>query len=130
MFSCRRAEESNVNNISFRNQQETPFLKVVGNGSEAFSDGMECGYLEFRGRSLCLASAAVVPAGSAVSVEYGDALYLGEVVRSTARDGQWIVEIGVEQILSGLNSLLALRKSLMCETPLSAMVGTLAGVGR
>lgn len=50
-----------------------------------------------------------------VSVEYDDSLFLGEVVRCAQLGNSWMVDIKVEQILSGLQSLMALRARLLSE---------------
>jgi hypothetical protein len=53
-----------------------------------------------------------------VSVEYNDTMFLGEVMtcrRSTAPD-IWQIEIKVEQVLTGLQSLMALRAGLLGES--------------
>jgi hypothetical protein len=51
---------------------------------------------------------------SPVSVEYNDAMFLGEVIIcQPAGDGNYRVEIRVEQILTGLQSLIALRAGLL-----------------
>ena len=61
---------------------------------------------------------------TAVSVEYEDAMFLGEVVACTQDlDDRWHVEVEVEQILTGLQSLMNLRAHLLGES-------TPASVGR
>ena len=53
-----------------------------------------------------------------VSVEYNDALFLGEVMLcKVGSDGVFRVEIFVEQILTGLQSLMALRAGLLGDAP-------------
>lgn len=53
---------------------------------------------------------------TAVSVEYNDSLFLGEVIgcRSGGED-IWRMDIKVEQILTGLQNLMALRAGLLGE---------------
>jgi hypothetical protein len=84
---------------------------------------VECTFQEMRGRRLSLETPFEVPRSAAVSVEYEDALYLGEVIRTTARGGRCFVEIDVEQILSGLSSLMALRNRLLADQPVRPAVG-------
>ncbi len=56
------------------------------------------------------------PVFSAVSVEYNDALFLGEVISSKAEpNGRWKAEVKVEQVLTGLQSLMNLRARLLGE---------------
>ncbi len=50
----------------------------------------------------------------ALAIEYNDCLFLGEVTRcAEISDGSWRSEIKVEQILTGLMSLLNLRERLL-----------------
>ncbi len=68
-------------------------------------------------RRLILGARQKVTVSSAVSVEYNDALFLGEVMASRPDgDSGWQVEVGVEQILTGLESLIALRSRLLGES--------------
>jgi hypothetical protein len=51
---------------------------------------------------------------AAVSIEYNDVLFLGEVVRvAPGSHGTWRVEVKVEQALNGLQSLVNLRARLL-----------------
>ena len=53
---------------------------------------------------------------AAVSVECNDALFLGEVVASVQlTNGSWRAQVRVEQILTGLQSLMNLRARLLGE---------------
>lgn len=88
---------------------------------------VECSFQEMRGTRLTVECAYPVDLSTAVSVKYEDALYLGEVMKATGVSGRWLVEINVEQILSGLNSLLALRKQLMSEQTVSSFAAVPAG---
>lgn len=69
-----------------------------------------------QGKRLTVDATEDVPVSSPVSVEYDDALFLGEVVTCAAHEKGWTVEIKVEQILSGLQSLMALRARLLSES--------------
>ena len=68
-----------------------------------------------QGKRLILESSASLPVSTAVTVEYNDALFLGEVLNCCKINDFWKVEIKVEQVLSGLQSLIALRSRLLCE---------------
>ncbi|MBV9405567.1 MAG: hypothetical protein JO211_09510 [Acidobacteriaceae bacterium] len=82
------------------------------------------------GKRLSISTAEALPASTAVSVEYDDRLFLGEVLTcssatpaegealraQTAADPSWTIELKIEQILSGLQSLLALRAHLLSES--------------
>lgn len=62
-----------------------------------------------------LQSPQSVPAAQPLSVEHEDALYLGEVVHCLALDSVYEVEVEVEQVLTGLQSLVSLRARLLDE---------------
>jgi hypothetical protein len=66
------------------------------------------------GKRLILESTERISLSTPVSVEYNDAMFLGEVTLCKASDdGNYHVEIFVEQILTGLQSLIALRAGLL-----------------
>jgi hypothetical protein len=66
------------------------------------------------GKRLLLESPERLGISTVVSVEYNDALFLGDVMNCRgASDGVWLVEIKVQQILTGLQSLMALRAGLL-----------------
>ena len=68
-----------------------------------------------QGKCLLLEANEPIPASLAVTVEYNDALFLGEVIICAKINGVWKVEIKVEQILTGLQSLITLRSRLLGE---------------
>jgi hypothetical protein len=69
------------------------------------------------GKRLVLEAPERITMSTPVSVEYNDAMFLGEVMLcKQMADGNYRVEIFVEQILTGLQSLLALRAGLLGET--------------
>ncbi|HEX4751031.1 MAG TPA: hypothetical protein VH302_15935 [Bryobacteraceae bacterium] len=68
-----------------------------------------------QGKRLILNSPEAVRESTFVSVEYEDTLLLGEVVICSGSRDNWKVEIRLEQILTGLQSLMALRASLLNE---------------
>lgn len=77
---------------------------------------VECCFQEMRGTRLSVECSVPVTVFTAVSVKHEDAIYLGEVIKATGVNGKWIIEMNVEQVLSGLASLLALRQQLMAES--------------
>ena len=81
------------------------------------------------GKRLNLTSRDRLPALTAVTVEYNDAMFLGEVVACTHNcDDTWHVEIKVEQILTGLQSLMNLRARLLGESAPSPLKMVHAGI--
>jgi hypothetical protein len=65
------------------------------------------------GNELRIASGEPLVPGSAVSVEYKNALLLGEVVRSIEQTGGWQHSIRLKQVLNGLMNIMALRSHLL-----------------
>ena len=80
------------------------------------------------GKRLTLEAGEGLPAGKVISVEYDDTLFLGEVVTCVGADNTWSVEVKVEQILNGLQSLLALRSRLLSEGVPQSAGATRVGV--
>jgi hypothetical protein len=83
-----------------------------------------CHVLSFRGNRLALLTDRDIPLCLPLTVEHEDALYLGEVVKSCSPQAdidvsqdqsEYQVEIHVEQVLSGLQSLVSLRARLLDE---------------
>ena len=74
-----------------------------------------------KGKRLILEASAPLPASTAVTVEYKDALFLGEIVVCARMNGLWKIEVKVEQIRTGLQSLIALRARLLYESALQPL---------
>ncbi len=75
-----------------------------------------CTFQGMEGKRLVLETSERVAPSTMVSVEYNDALFLGDVMSCTHKDADfWNIEIRVEQVLSGLQSLMALRAGLLGE---------------
>lgn len=68
-----------------------------------------------QGKRLILEATDSIPVSAPVAVECEDAMFLGEVVAVVGLNGRYHVEIAVEQVLSGLQSLMALRAQLLGE---------------
>ena len=68
------------------------------------------------GKRLSLEAGEALPVSSVISVEYDDELFLGEVVSCVETEQGWNLQIKVEQILTGLQSLIALRARLLSES--------------
>lgn len=57
-----------------------------------------------------------IPISTVISVQHEDVLFLGEIVATRLASGPaWNIEIKLEQILTGLQSLMALRARLIEE---------------
>ena len=69
------------------------------------------------GKRLSLEAGEALPVSSVISVEYDDELFLGEVVSCVETEQGWNLQIKVEQILTGLQSLMALRARFPMSMP-------------
>jgi hypothetical protein len=102
-----------VNTLASHSNQATIQIPSAGSGE---MERIPCVFRGVEDKRLSLVSNGRVPAFTPVSVEYDDALFLGEVVACTEDvTHAWHVEIKVEQILTGLQSLMNLRASLLGE---------------
>ncbi len=91
-------------------------LQVPAQGGKGGKRGVACTFNGMQGKRLSVEASEGLAVSTPVSLEYNDALFLGEVVSCAASDQGWTVEIKVEQILSGLQSLMALRAHLLTES--------------
>lgn len=93
-----------------------PAVIQVASGTGEARTSVPCTLQGMNGKRLRLEAGQRLPASTAVSVEYNDALFLGEVIACTSGPGSsWLVEVKIEQILTGLQSLVALRSRLLGE---------------
>jgi len=77
---------------------------------------ISCLFGGLNGKTLTLSFENRPMISGPVSVEFNDTLFLGEIVRYFATsDGLWQMEIMVEQLLTGLQSLLRFREQLLGE---------------
>ena len=80
-----------------------------------------CVFNGMHGKRLLLETQEPLGIRTTASVEFNDAMFLGEVVacnKTTSRC--WDIELMVEHVLSGLQSLMALRAQLLGEPASSA----------
>ena len=74
---------------------------------------MSCIFHGIESKRLTVETQKNLRSSAALSVECNDALYLGEVVHSIqTTKGSWRAEVNVEQILTGLRSLIKFRERL------------------
>ena len=76
-----------------------------------------CLFGEVQGKRLFVEGQSALSSGATVTVEFDDALFLGEVVICKTNGDSCAFEIKIEQVLSGLQSLIALRTQLLGELP-------------
>jgi hypothetical protein len=84
----------------------------AGNGS---TRDIPCFFYGMQGKCLVIEARESLTPGMAISVECDDALFLGEVVTCSNTSAAFRLEVRVEQILTGLQSLMALRSALLDE---------------
>jgi hypothetical protein len=112
---------------------KTAVLRIAGESSPGTNKDIDCEFHGLEAKRLRLSSAQRVSILTPVTLQYNDALFLGEVVQCTAvAPRSFDLEIKVEQILTGLQSLMVLRARLLGEgfphTPAEA--GTSVRVAR
>jgi len=84
-----------------------------GNGAKR---SISCAFHGMEGRRLILEAGEPLSPSTALSIEHEDNLFLGEVVACAAQSpGLYRMEIKIEQILTGLHNLMALRARLLGE---------------
>ena len=82
--------------------------------AEGGTQSIPCGFKGMEGKRLTLLSREYLPASQALSVEYSDTMFLGEVVACAPEPhGSWRTVIKVEHILTGLQSLMNLQARLL-----------------
>jgi hypothetical protein len=85
-----------------------------GNGAKR---SIPCTFQGTEGRRLILEAGEPLSPSTALSIEHEDNLFLGEVMACAAQaPAVYRMEIKIEQILTGLHSLMALRARLLGES--------------
>jgi hypothetical protein len=114
-FPAGQADESVMNTLD-NDLPKTAVLQIPSGSADLSNRRLNCKFYGMEARRLRLESAERVPLSTAVTVEYNDALFLGEVFScSVTASGTFQAEIHVEQILTGLESLMGLRARLLGE---------------
>ena len=81
-----------------------------------------CEFCGVAGKRLSLTAPRRVAPQTPLSVEYNDAMFLGEVVAASQHaGGEWHIDVKIEQILTGLQSLMNLRANLLGEAVPSSL---------
>jgi hypothetical protein len=103
-------------NTFYANDAPSAVIQVASPDGDGKKRTVSCSFHGSEGKRLVLTASESIPVSSAVSVEFNDALFLGEVVACTGGGNRTCdIEIKIEQILSGLQSLMALRSHLLSE---------------
>ncbi|HEY3939286.1 MAG TPA: hypothetical protein VGL97_17780 [Bryobacteraceae bacterium] len=103
---------------TFGDHPHSAVLQVPTGEANGSKYQIACTFEGMQDKRLTLEAPERLGVSSVVSVEYNDTMFLGEVLacrRATTPD-IWQIEIKVEQILTGLQSLMALRAGLLGES--------------
>jgi hypothetical protein len=102
---------------SFGDHPYSAVLKIPSGAPDGSKHEIPCTFGAMEGKHLLLEAPERISISAPVSVEYSDAMFLGEVIGcQRAAGGVWELHIKVDQILTGLQSLCALRAQLLGET--------------
>jgi len=103
-------------NTSFDDHPRSATIQVplpAGNGAKR---SIPCAFQGMEGKRAILETGEPLSASTVLSIEYEDKLFLGEVVACAFQAPSiFRVEVKVEQILTGLQSLMNLRARLLGE---------------
>jgi hypothetical protein len=101
---------------SFGDHPHSALLKIPTGEPNGSKHEIPCTFEGMNGKHLRLEAPEPISISAPVSVEYSDAMFLGEVVGChRGAGGVWELNIKVDQILTGLQSLCALRAQLLGE---------------
>lgn len=93
---------------------KTAVLQIATGSPDGSKRLVPCELSAKEGRRLALTSRERVAVLTPVTLEYNDALFLGEIVACEANgSGRFDISIKIEQILTGLESLITLRERLL-----------------
>ncbi|MBV9760315.1 MAG: hypothetical protein JO340_07125 [Acidobacteriaceae bacterium] len=97
---------------SFEDHPQSATIQVpIGNGLKR---SVPCSFERMEGKHLIVQAGQAIAPFTVLSIEHEDNLFLGEVVTCSApSQGAYQIEIKIEQILTGLHNLMALRANLL-----------------
>ena len=95
---------------------KTAVLRVPSDSDALSKRSIDCEFHGMENKRLCLRTAERVAVLTPVTLEYNDALFLGDVVACGAlASGVFDLQVKVEQVLTGLERLMTLRARLLGE---------------
>jgi hypothetical protein len=101
---------------SFGDHPHSALLKIPTGEPNGSKHEIPCTFEGMDGKTLKLEAPERISISAPVSVEYSDAMFLGEVIGcQRGAGGVWELNIKVDQILTGLQSLCTLRAQLLGE---------------
>jgi len=122
------ADETSVT-TAFEDHPQSAIIQVACSDGNGTNISVPCTFQGMQNKRLILEAQERLSISAAVSVQYNDAMFLGEVMTCRRETGgAWCLEVKVEQILTGLESLMALRSRLLGEGVASSFSPILAGV--
>ena len=99
---------------TFGDHPHSAIIQVPTGDASGSKYQIPCTFEGLEGKRLVLESPERLGISTPISVEYNDAMFLGEVIACRRANGDtWHMEVKVEQILTGLQSLMALRAGLL-----------------
>jgi hypothetical protein len=102
---------------SFGDHPHSALLKIPTGEANGSKHEIPCTFESMDGKTLRVEAPERLSISAPVSVEYGDAMFLGEVVAcQRGTDANFELTIKVGQILTGLQSLCLLRTQLLAES--------------
>jgi hypothetical protein len=99
--------------------QPSVIVRIPSASDASSKEGFPSRFVEMQGKRLIVDVQDPIAISAAVTIECDDAMFLGEVVAVTEQNGRYHVEVSVEQVLSGLQSLMALRSQLLGENAMA-----------
>jgi hypothetical protein len=102
---------------TFGDHPHSSVIQIPTGEANGSKKQIPCTFESMQDKRLILEAPERLGISTLLSVEYNDAMFLGEVVgcRRGATGDIWQIEIKVEQVLTGLQSLMALRAGLLGE---------------
>jgi hypothetical protein len=101
---------------SMSDERRPAVLQLPASEPDGTRHRIDCEVQGMQGKRLILTTREYIRESTLVSVEYEDTLFLGEVIVCSGGQDAWAAEIRVEQMLTGLQSLMALRAHLLSES--------------
>jgi len=115
---------------SFGDHSQSALLKIPTGEPNGSKHEVPCTFGGMDGKTLRVESPERISLSAPVSVEYSDAMFLGEVVSCHSGSGNnFELNIKVDQILTGLQSLCLLRSQLLGEGVAVPTKGSIAASG-
>ncbi|HSU59985.1 MAG TPA: hypothetical protein VLI55_11780 [Bryobacteraceae bacterium] len=107
------ADEMAVTTV-FEDRPQPAVIQVASGAGNGARISVPCTFQGMQNKRLVVDAGQMLAVSTAVSIEYNDALFLGEVMTCRQKaDGAWRLDVKIEQILTGLESLIALRSRLL-----------------